>query len=112
MAELVTSGSPTESQAQPGPRSVSPAYRPRLQWRERAYWLTLALMALIAVAAPQTSWFLTANSHMVLEVISTTVALLVGCLALARHFSRRSGRFFFIGVGFLGTAFFDATHTV
>jgi signal transduction histidine kinase len=80
--------------------------------RQRHYWGLAAALVVIALITPLTPWYLSTGGHRVLEVIATTVAFMVGCLALVRHFSRRSGRFLFIGVGFLGTAFFDALHAI
>jgi signal transduction histidine kinase len=80
--------------------------------RVRHYWLAGAALLVAAFVPLGVTWSLTIFSHAILETIATTVAFAVGVLALVRHFSRPSGRFLFIGTGFLGTAIFDGIHTV
>lgn len=80
--------------------------------RTRYYWATAVLLVALAVVPWNVEWRLTVFSHIILEVIATVLAFVVGCLALVRHFSHSSGRFLFIGTGFLGTAIFDSIHTV
>ncbi len=50
--------------------------------------------------------------HSLLECASTLLALMIGALALLRHWSRRTDSLFFIGLGFLGTALLDGFHTL
>lgn len=76
------------------------------------YWATAALLIALMVVPWNVGWRLTIFSHILLEVIATVLAFVMGCLALVRHFSHSSGRFLLIGTGFLGTAIFDTIHTV
>ena len=67
-----------------------------------------ALGGLIAAA----DWRTDAGVHTLHETAATLLALLVGTLALVRHYSRRERLFLVIGIAFLGTATLDAFHTV
>lgn len=80
--------------------------------RIRHYWLTAGLLLLAFALSFTFDRHLTVFSHAIMETIAATLAFVVGGLALVRHFSHRSGRFLFIGIGFLGTAFFDVIHTL
>ena len=48
--------------------------------------------------------------HTVMEAMATLLALLVGVLALVQFFSKKDNAILFVGVAFLGTAFFDGYH--
>lgn len=100
MAELVT---PVER-----PHGVSDVSAKRV----RHYVLVAALLVVAAFVPWGTRWYLSIFAHAVLEIIATTLAFVVGVLALVRHFSRPSGRFLFIGAGFIGTGILDAIHVV
>jgi PAS domain S-box-containing protein len=50
--------------------------------------------------------------HVVVEVAATTLAFVLGSLALVRYYSRRQTLFLFIGTGFLATGLLDAVHAV
>lgn len=96
---------------------IAPAYRAYLgpdrgEARVRQYVYTAVALLAVAFVPWFVGWRLSLFTHAVLEIVATTMAFVVGCLALVRHFSRSSGRFMFIGVGFLGTAVFDAIHTI
>lgn len=55
-------------------------------------------------------WVGAPTLHAMVEVASTTLAAVVGVLALVRFYSRKSSTFLFIGVGFLGTSALDGYH--
>ena len=50
--------------------------------------------------------------HVIWEFVSTTLALVVGVLALVRFYSKKQETFLFIGTGFLGTGFLNGYHAV
>ena len=47
-----------------------------------------------------------------MEAIATSLALIVGLLALVRFYTKKNNTFLFVGTGFFGTAFLDGYHTV
>jgi len=53
-----------------------------------------------------------AETHLVLEAIATVLAMVVGVLALVRHYSKRDTTFLIIGAAFFGTAFLDGYHAI
>lgn len=56
------------------------------------------------------SWEGNTQLHVIMEVIATLLALIIGIIALVRYYSKRSNIFLFVGAGFLGTAFLDCYH--
>ncbi len=71
----------------------------------------LGLMASYAFLRGVT-WQGSATLHVVMEAVSTLLALIVGAMALVRYYSKKSNTFLFIGAGFLGTSFLDGYHTL
>lgn len=79
--------------------------------------LTLALVALAIILF----WMLgeaglgptgTTQSHTLVEVAATIFALVVGVVALIRHYARKRGSVLLLGVGFLGAALLDGYHAL
>ncbi len=58
------------------------------------------------------TWQGSTQLHTLMELIATTLAFFVGIVALVRYYTKRNNTILFVGVGFLGTAFLDAYHTV
>ena len=50
--------------------------------------------------------------HTIMEVVATTLALVVGVLALVRYYASSHNMILFLGVGFIGTAFLDGYHAI
>ncbi|MCC3861040.1 ATP-binding protein [Pseudemcibacter aquimaris] len=68
------------------------------------------LLLIGAIITPSLQWKGSLTSHSLVEVISTLLALFVGLMAMVRYYSRKENLIFFIGAGFIGTAFLDAFH--
>lgn len=59
----------------------------------------------LTAAAPLVSritWQANGESHTLLEVVATQLALTTGAIALVRYYAKRNRMFLLIGVGFLG----------
>ena len=50
--------------------------------------------------------------HTIMEVVATTLALIVGIVALVRYYARSHNMILFLGVGFIGTALLDGYHAI
>ena len=80
--------------------------------RATVYWFVFVLLFVGAFGSVRSSWSSSTNLHGVLETISTLLAFVVGSLALVRFYSKKRGRYLYIGTGFLGTALLDTFHTL
>ncbi|WP_420906200.1 ATP-binding protein [Candidatus Magnetaquiglobus chichijimensis] len=73
-------------------------------------------MSLVLVAgyllARQITWTSSVHLHTLLETVATTLAFMVGVLALMRHHTEKEDLYLLIGAGFLGTALLDLYHTI
>ncbi|MDM8558913.1 MASE3 domain-containing protein [Candidatus Parabeggiatoa sp. HSG14] len=58
------------------------------------------------------SWQGTKQLHTIMEIMASTLAFVVGIMALVRFHSKKESTFLFIGTGFLGTGLLDAYHTI
>jgi len=58
------------------------------------------------------TWQGTKQLHTLMEIVASTLAFLVGTIALVRFYSKKDNTFLFIGTGFLGTGLLDVYHTV
>ena len=74
--------------------------------------LASAIAAILGLALFDFSWLADDLLHTVLESIATSLALVVGCLAFVRFYSRRGNQFLFFSLGFVGTALFDGFHVL
>ena len=80
--------------------------------RIATYW-ALGLGLIMAYALLRgLNWQGGAHLHTLMEAVATVLALIVGVMALVRHYSRNDSTILIIGVAFLGTAFLDGYHTV
>ncbi|NOZ75206.1 MAG: PAS domain S-box protein [FCB group bacterium] len=57
-------------------------------------------------------WVGSQHLHTVLEILATTLALMVGIMALIRYYSKKSTTILFIGAAFLGTFLLDGYHAI
>jgi len=78
--------------------------------RATVYWILLILLVGGSFVVRNSPWGGNWDRHTIWEAIATTLALVVGLLALVRFYSRRDETFLFIGSGFLMTAALDAFH--
>ena len=104
----------TESRSSPEGSMGIDAFAGELP-RERSvaiFWLLLAIL----FGAANVFRFLDLEDnparHVIWEFISTTIALVIACLALVRFYSKKQPTFLFIGTGFLGTGLLNAYHAV
>lgn len=72
---------------------------------------TLGLCAIFAIFGGS-NWQGTEDTHTLMESIATTLALLVGALALVRFYSMKDNTILLVGTGFLGTALLDGYHAI
>jgi len=76
------------------------------------YWLILAVLFVGASILRRFPFDDNEARHVIWEFISTTLALVVGVLALVRFYSKKQETFLFIGTGFLGTGLLNGYHAV
>ena len=88
------------------------AGEPQAERSVAIFWLLLAIL----FGAANVFRFLDLEDnparHVIWEFISTTIALVIACLALVRFYSKKQPTFLFIGTGFLGTGLLNAYHAV
>jgi signal transduction histidine kinase len=60
----------------------------------------------------RSDWTGSTELHTVMEVIATSLALMVGTMSLVRFYTRRESAFLLIGSGFIGTGLLDAYHAL
>ena len=58
------------------------------------------------------TWQGTKQLHTMMEIVASTLAFLVGTLALVHFYSKQDNTFLFIGAGFLGTGLLDTYHAI
>ena len=80
--------------------------------RTTAYLVVSAALVLGFLMVRGSTWQSGAQLHTVMEAVATILALIVGGMALARFYSRKSNTFLFVGAAFLGTSFLDGFHAV
>ena len=77
-----------------------------------AYLVVGAALVLGFLMVRGSTWQSGAQLHTVMEALATLLALIVGGMALARFYSRKSNALLFVGAAFLGTSFLDGFHAV
>lgn len=73
--------------------------------------ITLLLLLLFYITRDVT-WSGSKETHTLMELLATILALFVGILALIRYYTKKNNTFLFLGAGFIGTAFLDGYHTI
>lgn len=76
------------------------------------YGIGSLVLAVLLLLVREVEWSGSANLHTLMEALATTMALLVGVLALVRFYSRKDNTFLLIGTGFIGAALLDSYHTL
>src|SRR5262249_39782190 len=86
---------------------------PSRTWKRPLAYVVLSIF-LLSVAPLVSRWQLhtTAILHTLLETISSELALVTGCMALVRYYTKKDAPFLILGSGFLGAALHDAYHAV
>jgi len=82
----------------------------RRAWRSLAYLGLVVLLVVASILLSRFRYVAEPQLHTLLEAVSTTLAFVVGFLALVRFYSRRQNDFLFLGVGFLGAGILEAYH--
>jgi PAS domain S-box-containing protein len=80
--------------------------------RSTVYWIILVVLVLGAYFMQRLDITNESSRHTIWEFISTTLAFVVGALALVRFYSKKQATFLFIGTGFLGAGVLEAYHAV
>lgn len=80
--------------------------------RATTYWIVGLGLAAGGILLRSADYVSDAETHSVLEAIATVLAMVVGVLALARHYSKRDATFLIVGAAFFGTAFLDGYHAI
>ena len=78
-------------------------------------WVFMAVLATMFAGYPllrRSPWLGSTELHTLMELLATTLALFVGCLAFLRFYSKKNSTFLFIAGGFVGTGLLDAYHMV
>ena len=78
-------------------------------------WVLMAVLAAMFAGYPllrRSPWLGSTELHTLMELLATTLALFVGCLAFLRFYSKKNNTFLFIAGGFVGTGLLDAYHMV
>ena len=82
----------------------------------RRRWLAYACLtrALVVAYVPlmRSAWRGTTELHTIVEAMGTSMAAIVGLVALTLFYSRKNDHLLYIGTAFLGTAFLDGYHSV
>ncbi len=91
---------------------MSERRRPGEVRRIAAYWATGIGVTAVFAALGGRGWQGNAQLHTNFEIVATTLAAIIGAMALARFYSKRENSFLFVGCGFLGTAFLDGYHAL
>ncbi|GMR11948.1 MAG: hypothetical protein BMS9Abin29_0134 [Gemmatimonadota bacterium] len=94
------------------PQPVIPFASDRAPERATVYWVLLVVLVGGSFVLRGSPWQGDAQRHTILEFIGTTLAFVVGGLALVRFYSRKQETFLFIGTGFLATGVLDAYHAI
>lgn len=82
-------------------------------YRRMTTYLTIALgLCFVFAVSRGSDWQGTSELHTLMEVVATTLALLVGIMALVRFYSKKNNTILFIGAGFLGTGTLDGYHAI
>jgi signal transduction histidine kinase len=76
------------------------------------YWLVGLGLSLSYSLLHGHSWQGTAQLHTLMEVVATFLALMVGGMALVRHYSKPDVVLLILGAGFIGTACLDGYHAL
>jgi PAS domain S-box-containing protein len=92
--------------------SVGFSEAPAKERSATVYWLILAVLFVGASVLRRFPFDDNEARHVIWEFISTTLALVVGSLALVRFYSKKQETFLFIGTGFLGTGLLNGYHAV
>ena len=85
---------------------------PRSERTATIYWLLTAVLFAGAIVLRRFPLDDNEARHVIWEFMSTTLALIVGSLALVRFYSKKQETFLFIGTGFLGTGLLNGYHAV
>jgi PAS domain S-box-containing protein len=80
--------------------------------RSTVYWIILVVLVLGAYFMKFLDVTNDQSRHTIWEFISTTLAFVVGSLALVRFYSKKQATFLFIGTGYLGAGLLEAYHAV
>ena len=80
--------------------------------REVVYLVLVVILVAGAFLLRGSPWSGSPTLHGMVETAATTLAAVVGALALVRFYTRKSSTFLLIGVGFLGTALLDGYHVL
>ncbi len=86
--------------------------RKAVQYKISRYISVTVFLLIGFLIAGQIEWQGNKTLHTIMEVLATTLALMVGILALIRFYTKKNNVFLLIGAGFLGTAFLDGYHAV
>lgn len=78
--------------------------------RSTQYLILLVILTAGAVMASLSHWSGNLLLHGTIESFATALAVMIGILALIRHYSHPSSSFLILGTAFLGTAAMDAVH--
>ena len=84
----------------------------RSQERTTVYWILVAVLFMGASLFRRFPFSDNEQRHVIWEFVSTTLALMVGSLALVRYYSKKQDTFLFIGTGFLGAGVLNMYHAV
>ena len=80
--------------------------------RTRVFMAVLATMFAGYLLLRRSPWHGSTELHTLMELLATTLALFVGCLAFLRFHAKKNNTVLFIAGGFIGTGLLDAYHTV
>ena len=79
--------------------------------RIRDYLLFGLLLAVLATVMSKIHCVSSASLHTLMEVLATTLALVVGVMALIRYYSHAENKYLLVGIGFIGAGLLDAFHS-
>ena len=76
------------------------------------YVATAAASVLLSLMLPLIHWKGDAYFHRMMETAAAMTAIMIGVMALTRHYSRKDHSFLMLGTAFVGTGLLDAYHAI
>jgi PAS domain S-box-containing protein len=83
---------------------------PSASSRRRGYVALCVILGVACAMLIEGSWHGSSYLHTLIELTATVLALVVGVLALVRHYSKKDSTFLFLATGFIGAGLLDGYH--
>jgi signal transduction histidine kinase len=84
----------------------------KVQKRALAYVVVFITLFIGYFLLRDSTWQSNNELHLLMELMASILAFVIGAIALVRFYSNKENSFLFIGTGFLGTSFLEIYHTI